>query len=126
MIKKMKTLIFSKELIDSPEMIAGDNTRLREILHPRHDQLAINYSIAYVRLAVGEASLPHRLKSGETYYILEGKAKLYVDKDEVVLKKNALAFVPPMALQFVENIGSEELFCLCIVQPEWREEDEIL
>ena len=122
----MKTVLVAKELIDSPEMIAGDNTRLREILHPRHDKVDINYSIAYVRLAVGEASLPHRLKSSETYYILQGKAKLYVDKDEVVLRKDALAVVPPMALQFVENVGSEELLCLCIVQPAWREEDELL
>lgn len=118
--------MFSRKVIESPEMIAGDNTRLREILHPANDAVDINYSIAYVRLSVGEASLPHRLKSSETYYILQGKAKLYSNDNTAILPKDSVACVPANALQFVENVGSEELVCLCIVQPAWRMEDELI
>ncbi len=118
--------IFHRHALEVPEMIAGDGTRLREILQPANDSVDINYSIAYFRLSVGEASEPHRLKSGETYYVLQGKCRLYVDEDSADLRRDSIAHVPPNALQFVENLGSDELICLCVVQPAWRAEDETI
>ena len=48
--------------------------------------------------------------------------------DEVVcdLEKDESAYVPPTSKQFIENIGKGDLKFLCIVEPAWRQEDEII
>ena len=33
-------------------------------------------------------------------------------------------YIPPHALQFIENTGPVDLEFLCIVDPPWRQEDE--
>ncbi len=116
--------MFVKRVAECPEFIAGDDTRLREILHPTNDPVQIGYSIASARLAIGEASTPHRLRSSETYYVLQGKAKFYIDDDIQEAGKDTVVYVPANALQFVENISSEELVVLCIVEPFWKASDE--
>jgi len=35
-------------------------------------------------------------------------------------------YIPPNAVQYIENIGTEELEFIRIVDPAWRLEDEIL
>lgn len=104
--------------------MAGDHTHLREILHPSNDNLAINYSIAHAFLQKGKASLPHRLKSSETYYILSGSGIIHIDGEQHPLATNDVCWVPPNALQHVENTGEENLIFLCIVEPYWRPEEE--
>lgn len=116
--------MFYKKVVESPELIADDNTRLREIFHPNLHEVKANYSIAHVHLSVGEASLPHRIKSSETYYILQGSAKLYVNDEVQVMVKDSVAHVPANALQFIENISSDELIYLCIVEPAWSPSEE--
>jgi mannose-6-phosphate isomerase-like protein (cupin superfamily) len=117
-------IMFIKKVIESPEFIAGDDTLLREILHPENDKLPIGYSIAQARVPVGEASSPHRLKSSETYYILQGEARMYIEDEISELRANQLVFVPAGALQYIENISSQELVFLCIVEPYWKPTDE--
>ena len=41
------------------------------------------------------------------------------------VKKNDAIFVPPNSKQFLENSGEMDLVTLCIVDPAWRQEDEI-
>ena len=43
--------MFFKKVVESPELIADDNTRLREILHPDLHAVQANYSVAHVHLA---------------------------------------------------------------------------
>lgn len=113
-----------KQSKEVPEFLAGDHTILKEILHPNNDAVAINYSLAQARIEVGKASLPHRLKGSETYYILEGEGEMSIEGDIKHIKKGNIIFVPPNAEQFVRNIGQVDLVFLCIVEPYWREEDE--
>ncbi|MCP4443219.1 MAG: cupin domain-containing protein [Aureispira sp.] len=113
-----------KHIKEVTEFLAGDHTILKEVLHPSNDPIDINYSIAHARLEVGTASLPHRLKGSETYYILEGEGEIIIEGTTQHIKKGSIAFVPPSAKQFVRNIGQVDLVFLCIVEPYWRPEDE--
>lgn len=58
------------------EFIAGDGTRLRELLHPDKQPIALRYSLAHAVLPV-EISQPHSLKTSEVYYILSGRRDAY-------------------------------------------------
>ena len=64
--------------------------------------------------------------SSEIYYILEGSGKLKINEDTHHLEKDDSAYVPPNSKQFIENIGSIDLRFLCIVEPAWKADDEIL
>ena len=59
-----------------PEFLAGDHTRLRELLHPAKQALALGYSMAHGVLAPGARSKRHRLTSSEVYYIIAGRGRL--------------------------------------------------
>lgn len=116
--------MFHKKLKDAAEFVAGDHTRLKEIMHPLHDQIAIGYSLAHARVEVGNASLPHRLKGSETYYILEGNGEMFIEKESFEVNKDDVFLVPANASQYIKNIGDTDLVFLCIVEPYWQETEE--
>jgi len=58
-----------RNLLECEEFIAGDHTRLRELLHPDKQPLNLRYSLAHAWVDVGETSTPHALKTAEVYYI---------------------------------------------------------
>jgi len=111
---------------ECPEFIAGDHTRLRELLHPDKQPASIRYSLAHAILAPGEASTKHSLTSSEVYYILSGRGRMNIDNERREVTPGATIYIPPAALQWIENIGSEPLTFLCIVDPAWQAEDEIV
>lgn len=111
---------------NNPEFTAGDKTTLRQLLHPHTHKLPINFSMAHARLAVGKKSLPHRLDSTEVYYILQGKGRMHIDDENETVQVGDTVYIPPKSRQFIENIGSEKLVFICVVSPEWREENEIV
>jgi len=105
----------------------GEGVKIKEFFNPNNTLNQINYSIAQCSLDVGKKTKLHRIKSSEIYYILEGKGNLKIDEEIFCLEKNDSAHVPPNSKQFIENIGSENLRFLCIVEPAWKaEDDEIL
>ena len=106
------------------EFTAGDRTRIREILSPRSETLSIRYSLAHATLRAGDASLPHRLKTSEVYYILHGRGRMHVDDEERDVCATDTVYIPPHSVQFIENRGTDDLVFLCIVDPAWRKEDE--
>jgi len=111
------------------EIIAIDETILREIINPLHDDrnLKLGYSIAHAIVKPGNASLSHRIKtSSEIYYILKGSGRMYVDEESEDVGPSDTIFVPPNATQYIENTGDTDLVFLCIVYPSWRAEDEEL
>ena len=122
----MNMALLVKRMEDCPQFIAGDNTRLRELLHPRNDAAPVHYSIAHATLAPGESSLPHTLASSEVYHILSGQGLMHVDGEESEVGPGDTIYVPPHANQHIRNTGSTMLAFLCIVEPAWREEDEIV
>ena len=112
------------DLQNCQEIIAGDHTILREVLHPDKGGLKIRYSLAYATLKPGETSRPHTLKTSEVYYILEGEGVMHVEDESARVRPGQSVYIPPNSRQFIANPGNSELKFLCIVDPAWRREDE--
>lgn len=114
-----------RRLQDCSEIIAGDLTRLRELLHPDRDyDFHGRYSLAHAVVGVGEKSARHCLKSDEVYFILSGDGMMHVNDETVRVGPGDCVDIPPGAEQWIENISDRELTFLCIVDPAWRAEDE--
>ncbi len=99
---------------------------LREVLHPDKEDLAIRYSLAHARVRPGEASLPHRLTTAEVYYILSGDGTMHLGDEAASVRPGDTVYIPPHVMQWIENTGVDDLAFLCIVDPAWRPEDEIV
>lgn len=109
------------------ETIPGnEGTKIKQYFHPHNTLNGISYSLAQFTLDIGKKSLLHKIKSSEIYYILEGDAVLRINKESHQLKKDDSIYVPPMSEQCIENTGLTNLRFLCIVEPAWKPEDEII
>lgn len=113
-----------KDLSACDEIIAGDRTVLRELLHPDKADLKIRYSLAHAIVKPGQSSLPHRLKISEVYYILQGEGIMHVDEESAAVHAGQAIYVPPNSTQHIRNSGDSDLRFLCIVDPAWQPEDE--
>ncbi|MCD6163404.1 MAG: cupin domain-containing protein [candidate division Zixibacteria bacterium] len=113
-----------KDLKNCPEIIAGDNTQLRELLNPLNDNVNIRYSLAQAVVKPGNTTLAHRLKSSELYYILEGEGEMYIDDEVEKVASGQAIYIPPDSNQKITNTGSTDLIFICIVDPAWRFDDE--
>jgi mannose-6-phosphate isomerase-like protein (cupin superfamily) len=111
-------------LNDCTEFVAGDNTILREILHPDKQGLHFRYSLAHAVVKPGEVSLPHRLATSEVYYILEGTGIMQVDDKKAEVGPGSTVYIPPHSVQSIRNTGRTDLKFLCMVDPAWRAVDE--
>lgn len=116
-----------KSLDQIPSFIAGDETIIKEWLHPKNEDVDINYSLAFAEVEPGKSSLPHILKtSSEAYIILEGSGIAYIDEKSQAVKSGDLVLIPAGAKQHIKNIGTENLRFICIVSPPWKKEDEVV
>ena len=146
--------MFIRQLKDCPEFIAGDasprldfifpmvdegspnfnfveiekywDCHLRELLNAKTDQRAYRYSLAHAIVKSGTQTKPHSLKTSEVYYILEGKGLMHVNSETAEVGPGAVIDIPPQAIQFIENIDRTDLVFLCIVDPAWCAEDEVI
>lgn len=118
--------MFIKDLKDCEEIVAGDKTLLRELLHPDKAELMINYSLAHAMIKPGQSSLPHKLKTSEVYYIIEGHGIMYIGNESANVWPGQVLYVPPNSIQYIQNTSNSYLKFLCIVEPAWRPEDEII
>ena len=109
------------------DSIQGDEgTKIKQYFHPHNTLNGINYSLAQFTLGPRKKSKLHKMSSSEIYYILEGSGKLYINDESHHLEKNDSAYIPPNSKQFIENIGTDDLKFLCIVEPAWEADDEVL
>jgi mannose-6-phosphate isomerase-like protein (cupin superfamily) len=111
-------------LKDSPEFIAGDRTRLRELLHPNKSQAKVVYSLAHGYVDPGNRSLRHRLRSSEVYYFLAGQGTFTIGEQSVKVSRGDVVYVPPGVDQSLMNTGTQAIEFLCLVDPAWKMEDE--
>lgn len=116
--------MFLKNLKECEEVIAGDDSILRELLHPEKQDLQIRYSLAHAKVPPGQATKPHRLKTSEVYYIINGNGLMHIDKESFEVGPECAVYIPPEAMQYIENTSDSDLIFLCIVDPAWRKEDE--
>lgn len=104
----------------------NEGTKIKQYFHPHNTLNGINYSIAQFTLESGKKSKLHKISSSEIYYILEGSGNIAINEDIHQIKKDDSVYVPPNSKQFIENSGSEDLKFLCIVEPAWKADDEVL
>jgi len=118
-----------KKLDELKQIIALDDTIIREMLNPKHDKtpLHLGYSLAHATLLPAKSSLPHRFKTAsEVYYILKGEGMMHIDDEVERVGPGDTIYIPPKAIQSIENIGETNLEFLCIVYPEWQPDAEEL
>ncbi len=119
--------MFVQDRRDSREIVSLDGTALRELLNPVPTPgLPIRFSLAEARVRPGAATLAHRLKSTEVYYLLGGEGEMRIDAERRVVRAGQAIVIPPGSVQSIRNTGTEELVFLCLVDPAWRAEDEEL
>jgi mannose-6-phosphate isomerase-like protein (cupin superfamily) len=113
-----------RKLNDCAEFVAGDETLLRELLHPDKQSVRLRYSLAHAVVLPGKVSKPHSLSTSEVYYILSGTGEMHIDAEIQFIEPGDAVYIPPKARQFVRNVGAEPLVFLCIVDPAWQPENE--
>jgi mannose-6-phosphate isomerase-like protein (cupin superfamily) len=116
--------VFKVTPSDRLEFVAGDHTRLWEILHPAKHPLKLGYSLAHGTLAPGQRSKCHVLESSEVYYFITGNGRFMVDDQVTSVEAGTTLYVPPGGKQSLENTGSQDIEFLCVVDPAWKVEDE--
>jgi mannose-6-phosphate isomerase-like protein (cupin superfamily) len=113
--------------LNSIQPITGfEGTQIKQIFHPHNTMLGIRYSMVQCSVEPGRKSKPHKLKSAEVYFIINGEGVLHIDDESCQVRKNQAIYVPPYSRQFIQNTGKIPLEFLCIVDPAWRQEDEIV
>jgi mannose-6-phosphate isomerase-like protein (cupin superfamily) len=125
--KKEVSLMLVKDIQKCSYFTAKDGSILCELLHPLREkrEIALHCSIAHAHLPRGMNTLPHKLQeTAEVYYILEGEGIIHVDKESAEVKPGSAIYVPPGAVQYLENTGNSELSFLCIVDPMWTAEQD--
>ena len=121
------TTMLLKSLKDIPQFIAGDKTILREVLHPKNDDIDLPYSIAQCIIKKGKASVPHILqKSTEVYLFLEGTGLAWINGKKKNVKVGDTLVMPAGVEQYVENTGEIDMIFLCVVSPPWAESEEVV
>ena len=118
--------MYIKDIKHCEEFISGDGAILRELLHPGKAALQLRYSLAHAIVKPGEITFPHRLKTSEVYYIMEGQGIMHIDGETCEVFPGQAVYIPPLAIQRIKNHGGTDLVFLCIVDPAWRMEDEVI
>ncbi|MBE9099878.1 cupin domain-containing protein [Vacuolonema iberomarrocanum] len=113
-----------RKLMQCEEFMAGDQSILRELLHPDKQAIALRYSLAHATVPAGQTSTPHALTTSEVYYILSGVGLMTIDDEKQRVEPGDAVYIPPNARQFIHNPGLEPLIFICIVDPAWRQDDE--
>jgi mannose-6-phosphate isomerase-like protein (cupin superfamily) len=118
--------MYVKRLSECEEIVAGDHTLLRELLSPHSDPIEARYSLAVARIGAGLSSSPHAMLTSEVYYLLQGSGVMVIDGEERAVTAGDAIYIPPRASQYLRNTGGEEIVFVCIVDPAWRAEDEVV
>ena len=117
-------MLFIRGLDDCETFIAGDETILKEILHPDKADLALRYSLAHAVVRPGQTTTPHRLSTSEVYCIMDGEGVMHIGGESAAVRPGHTVYIPPNSVQYIHNPGTTELKFLCIVDPAWRKDDE--
>lgn len=118
--------MFVKDVNSYEEKVVLDNTNLRELLNPGMGDFQIRYSLAQARVSPGETSYKHKLSSSEAYFILSGAGRMYIDDEFEDVHAGSIIYILPNSVQCIQNIGNDDLVFLCIVDPAWDKENDVL
>ena len=111
---------------NSAKITGNEGAIIHDLLNPAHVGNIIKYSLAHVNLSCGKSTVSHIMKTSEVYYILQGSGIMHIDDNSKNVKVGDAIFVKPGSKQYIENTGKENLEFLCIVEPAWKKDDEII
>lgn len=112
---------------DCNEFLAGDGCMLREYLNPAKEPgLSIRYSLAHAKVPPKGETKPHSLTHSEVYCIISGHGVMNVNGNFASVEEGAVVYIPPGSTQNIKNTGNSDLMFLCIVDPAWTPECEIV
>jgi len=114
-----------KKISEVTTFLAGDETQLQELVHPKNDPISLPYSLARAMLEPGCASLPHTLQeSAELYIFTQGTGVVGCAGQEIAVAEGSVFLVPAGSEQYVRNTGQESLVFYCVVSPPWAADQE--
>ncbi|MCG8324705.1 MAG: cupin domain-containing protein [Thiotrichales bacterium] len=114
-----------KNIRNCPGFTANDGCLIREILHPKNDPPHLPYSLAHAQITSGQRSYKHRLKQSEVYFILQGSGTIHIDDEARTVNAGDTVYIPPAAVQWIENTSAGDLEFLALVSPPWSDQDDI-
>lgn len=104
----------------SPSVSAHGET-IYELIGRGASAPAQGHSLAYVTLPPGKASLPHwHPVAEESYYILQGRARMMIAGEEAELSPGDAVLIPPTQRHQIYSIGEVDLAFLAICAPAWE------
>jgi mannose-6-phosphate isomerase-like protein (cupin superfamily) len=108
-----------------PQLIANDGCKIRELLHPKNQPIALGFSLASAEVAVGHSTYRHRLAQAEVYYIIAGAGEMHVAEETQTVEAGDAVFIPANETQWIRNLGPDVLKFIAIVAPPWCHEDDV-
>lgn len=79
------------------------------------------HSVAYVTIPSGKSSLLHyHPHAEESYYILQGTARLLLADEEAILVPGQVILIPPPKPHKIINVSETDLAFLAVCVPAWE------
>ena len=80
----------TKEIENLNAFSGNEGTQIRQIFSPNDTDNAIRYSLAHCTIKPGSNSKPHKMKTSEIYYILQGSGIMHIEEEQKTVKKKIL------------------------------------
>jgi mannose-6-phosphate isomerase-like protein (cupin superfamily) len=105
------------------EIKTGTNERIYELFGIYGNGPSVSHSVALVDVGPGGGSQEHyHPKVDESYFMIQGSAKLTIEEKVTELNGYDSASVPVGKKHQISNIGSRNLIFLAIVTPPWTQD----
>lgn len=102
-------------------MVTDHGEVIRELIGRATEKPHDGHSLAHITLPPGKSSLLHyHPQAEESFYILEGHARMRLGDDEVILGPGQAVLVPPPVAHKIINIGETDLKFLAVCIPAWE------
>jgi len=101
-------------------LFAEENCRIVEIWNRSADA---QVSVARARIEPGRRTRPHSLDGiTERYLIVSGRGRAHIEGADAPQRMGAgdFAVIPPGAVQWIENIGEEDLIFYAVCTPRFQ------
>ena len=118
--------MISKKIENLDSFHGDEGSQIKPIFHPDNTLNGIRCSLAHSIISPGKNSKPHKMKSAEVFFILDGEGIIHVGEESQKIEKNQSIYISPSSNQCLENTGQSNLKVLCIVDPAWKQDDEII
>ncbi|MCD6532195.1 cupin domain-containing protein [bacterium] len=116
-----------KKVSECPPKAFGGGFEVREVLHPKNEDVNPGFSTAYITLGPHQKTKPHKLAaSNQVFFVLEGEADLHIGDTTITATPGMAIYIAPDVWHWAENNGDKKFVFLCIVSPPWYQREEII